>query len=228
MMKRPTVCAYYFPNWHVDPRNEKLHGKGWTEWRVVQHATPRFEGHIQPVVPLWGYQDESDPKVMEQKIGAAVSNGIDAFVFDYYWFSDGPYRERCLLEGFLPAKNCRDIKFALMWANHDPIYAHPGSYLNPRESLWSGDIDPETFLTCTDHLIETYFRRQNYLRVNGKLYFSLFNPRKLILQLGESGWRNCCLTIFAAGLNRRTSANSISMRFFMDLAKQIPWMRSIP
>lgn len=184
MMKRPTVCAYYFPNWHVDPRNEKLHGKGWTEWRVVQHATPRFEGHIQPVVPLWGYQDESDPKVMEQKIGAAVSNGIDAFVFDYYWFSDGPYRERCLLEGFLPAKNCRDIKFALMWANHDPIYAHPGSYLNPRESLWSGDIDPETFLTCTDHLIETYFRRQNYLRVNGKLYFSLFNPRKLILQLG--------------------------------------------
>ena len=183
-MKRPIICAYYFPNWHVDPRNEKLHGRNWTEWQVVRCATPRFEGHLQPNTPLWGYEDEADPAVMERKIEAAAAHGIDAFVFDYYYFADGPYRERCLLEGFLPASNCGDLRFALMWANHDPIYAHPGSYLKPAEVLWSGDVSPETFLRCTDHVIDTYFRQPNYLRVDGKLYFSFFRPAALIRGLG--------------------------------------------
>lgn len=186
-MKKTILCAYYFPNWHVDERNEKLHGKGWTEWRVVQHATPRFEGHEQPKIPLWGYEDESSPAVMAKKIAAASEHGIDAFVFDYYWFFDGSYRERCLLEGFLPAPNRLDIQFALMWANHNPIYAHPGSYRKPGEPLWSGEVSPETFLTCTDHLIETYLNQPNYLRVRGKLYFSFFQPAKLIRQFGR--WR---------------------------------------
>ena len=44
MKKRPIVAAYYFPNWHSDPRIEALHGKGWTEWRVAEYATPRFPG----------------------------------------------------------------------------------------------------------------------------------------------------------------------------------------
>ena len=187
MKKRPILCTYYFPNWHVDARNEKLHGKGWTEWRVVQYATPRFPGHEQPKIPLWGYGDEADPNVMSQKIKAAADHGIDAFVFDYYWFSDGPYRERCLLEGFLPSPNCRDIQFALMWANHDPIYAHPSSYYKRSMPLWSGDVSPETFVKCTDHVIKTYFTQPNYLRVRGKLYFSFYRPQALIEQLG--GWR---------------------------------------
>jgi len=45
--KRPIIATYYFPNWHTDPRIEELHGKGWTEWRVAQYATPRFDGHQQ-------------------------------------------------------------------------------------------------------------------------------------------------------------------------------------
>ena len=36
--------------WHKDPTNEKLHGKNWTEWRLVEHAQPRFPGHLQPNV----------------------------------------------------------------------------------------------------------------------------------------------------------------------------------
>ena len=183
-MKRPIICTYYFPNWHVDERNEKLHGKGWTEWRVVKLATPRFPGHEQPKVPLWGYGDEADPKVMAQKIKAAADHGIDAFVFDYYWFSDGSYRERCLLEGFLPAPNCRDIQFALMWANHNPVSAHPSGYCNLCMPLWSGDVSPETFLKCTDHIIKTYFIQPNYLRVRGKLFFSIYRPQAMIEQLG--------------------------------------------
>ena len=29
---RPTIACYYFPNYHIDARNERVHGCGWTEW----------------------------------------------------------------------------------------------------------------------------------------------------------------------------------------------------
>ncbi len=179
MNKRPIVASYYFPNWHSDPRIEELHGKGWTEWRVAQYATPRFEGHQQPKVPLWGYQDESKPEVMAQKIAAAKEYGVDAFIFDWYCFNDGPYRERCLNEGFLKAPNCQDIKFAMMWCNHNPIYAHPGSYWKPAEVNWNGDLEPGTFREWTDIYIEKYLSQPNYLRVDGGLYFSIYRPQAL-------------------------------------------------
>ena len=68
-----TVAAYYFPNYHTDdPRNINLKGKGWSEWELVKAAQPRFPGDHQPNVPAWGYTDEKDPKVMAQKIDAAV------------------------------------------------------------------------------------------------------------------------------------------------------------
>jgi hypothetical protein len=48
MSKEYLVGSYYFPNYHVDPRNEKIHGEGWTEWQLIKTATPRFDGHHQP------------------------------------------------------------------------------------------------------------------------------------------------------------------------------------
>ncbi len=186
MKNRPVVSAYYFPNWHVDPRNESIHGKGWTEWRVTQYATPRFEGHDQPKRPLYGFDDEADPQVMSRKIGDASRHGIDAFIFDYYWFEDGPYRERCLDDGFLKAPNRDKLKFALMWANHNPIYSHPGSYLHPADPLWGdiGKTTPETFVRCIDHCIRNYFIQPNYLRVDGGIYFAIHQPSRLVRNLG--------------------------------------------
>jgi hypothetical protein len=84
--KRPyQVGAYYFPNYRVDPRNEKRYGPGWTEWELIKQAKPRFPGHRQPRVPAWGYVDEADPKLMEQKIAAAADHGLDYWIFDWYW-----------------------------------------------------------------------------------------------------------------------------------------------
>ena len=69
------IGAYYFADYHLDKRNEEYRGKGWTEWKLVKEAKPRFAGHHQPNVPLWGYTDEADPKQMAQKIEAASSQG---------------------------------------------------------------------------------------------------------------------------------------------------------
>ena len=203
MKQRPIVAAYYFPNWHCDPRIEALHGKGWTEWRVVQYATPRFPGHQQPKVPLWGYQDESDPDVMAQKISAAKAYGVDAFIWDWYYFSDGPYRQRALEEGFLKAPNCDDVKFAIMWANHDPIYAHPGSYWKPAEVNWSGAVDPETFQACTSYCIQKFLCKPNYLRLpDGSLYFMLYRLGALVEEVGGLETAAALIREFRANVER--------------------------
>eukprot|EP01047_Picozoa_sp_COSAG01_P049546 COSAG01_NODE_4922_length_4617_cov_16.274015_3_plen_62_part_00 len=36
------VGAFYYGPWHVDPTNEKLHGKNWTEWNLVKSATNEY------------------------------------------------------------------------------------------------------------------------------------------------------------------------------------------
>ena len=134
------VAAYYFPNYHVDSRNERVHGRGWSEWELVKSARARFEGHGQPLAPAWGYQDESDPATMSEKIDAAADHGIKAFIFDWYWYDDGPYLERCLEKGFLGAANCGRLKFGLMWANHDWVNIYPARSDREPRLLYPGTV----------------------------------------------------------------------------------------
>jgi len=169
------VGCYYFPNYHVDPRNEKIHGPGWTEWQLVRHATSRFLGHQQPKVPLWGYEDESRPEVMEKKIDAAVDHGIDHFLFDWYHYEDGPYLERCLEQGFLKARNVDRIDFGLMWANHDWVNVHPMSRAFGKELLYPGKVSPKVFRFITDLIVDRYFSHPSYLKVEGCPYFSIYD-----------------------------------------------------
>ena len=177
---RVRVGCYYFPNYHVDPRNEKIHGPGWTEWQLVRHATPRFPDHQQPKVPFWGHEDESKPEVMEQKIDAAVDHGIDHFLFDWYHYEDGPFLERCLEQGFLKARNVNRIDFALMWANHDWCNVHPMSRTFGKELLYPGRVSPKMFRFITDLILDRYFSHPSYLKVDGCPYFSIYDLAKFV------------------------------------------------
>lgn len=178
------IAAYYFPNYHVDAANEQWHGNGWTEWEVLKKAVPRFEGHKQPKIPLWGYEDEANPAVMEKKIRAAADYGINAFIFDWYWHEEGPYLHRCLEEGFLGAENCETLKFAIMWANHDWLEIHPAGRKTPYPVRRRGPVSLEIFKQATDHMIRNYFIRENYWKVNGALYFSIYEMMSLVEGLG--------------------------------------------
>ena len=183
MMKRKNIFAYYFPNWHVDALNEKWHGRGWTEWEVVKCARARFEGHAQPKVPLWGYEDEADPRIMEKKIRTAREYGIDGFIFDTYCFAESDYRMRCLDEGFLKADT--KFPFAVMWCNHDAIYAHPSPRNLISPVLMSGAVTEADFVRITDSFIRKYFTCPNYIRVDGKLLFIIYNVGKLVKEFGS-------------------------------------------
>ena len=178
------TAVYYFPNFHVDSRNEAVHGKGWTEWELMKHAGARFPGHMQPKIPAWGYEDEADPAVMAKKIDAAADHGLDAFIFDWYWY-EGPFLERALNEGFLGAPNRSRMKFALMWANHDWKNFHPGNRDTANYKItfpWTTRKD--TIPYVWDYLIEHYLTQPNYWKINGKPYFSIYAISRFISQMG--------------------------------------------
>ena len=185
-VKSCQVASYYFANYHPgDARNDKLKGKGWCEWELVKAAKPRFAGHHQPNVPLWGYRDESDPKVMSQKIAAAADYGLDAFIFDWYWYDDGPFLEAALDEGFLKAPNNQRLKFALMWANHDWVDLHPASRGKPHRLLFPGAVTRRTFDTIVDHVVEKYFKHPSSWKIDGCPYFSIYDLGKLLASFGS-------------------------------------------
>lgn len=165
------IVAYYFPGWHT---RKYIIGKDCyvhPEWETLKIAKPRFIGHKQPKIPLWGYEDESDPKVMEKKIKLARGHGINAFIFDWYWNENGPFLDKCLNNGLLKADNIDKIKFALMWANH----------LGDRD----GAILPSEFDKLSTYVIDNYFTHSSYWKVDEKPYFSIYQIKKFVESFGS-------------------------------------------
>jgi hypothetical protein len=210
--QRITVAAYYFANFHPnDPRNEIVKGKGWSEWELVKEAKPRFPGEHQPNVPLWGYGDESDPKVMAQKIDAAADHGINVFIFDWYYYNDGPFLDSPLDKGFLKASNNNRIKFALMWANHNWSDIHPYTTGTPKNILYPGKVTPATFERICDHVIKDYFLRPTVSRI---FRFTIWGGSWTVLGPWKlRGWR---WTSFVKGRRRQDYRGSTLTRLCGD------------
>lgn len=177
------VYAYYFPNFGTQNVDKPYDPINDCEWGVVQRAISRFEGHDQPKVPLWGYENHSDPAVMSNVIETASSYGIDAFIFDWYWYREirlggkgnGTYLEKELENGFLKAENDDAMDFAICWCNHDAA-GNKGIY-----------EDPEEFEIMTDYVIKNYFSNDNYLRVDGKLYFGIWDMSAFV-EMYKNEW----------------------------------------
>lgn len=180
-----TVAAYYYPCEHPHPRWDKNKYPGFTEWDLIKAAKPRFPGHKQPRVPLWGYTDESKPEVMARKIAAAADYGVDAFLFDWYYYDDGPYLERALDGGFLNAPNNSRIKFALMWANHDWYDIQGYNPADKLKLLYPGKVTPKTWDKICDLVITRYFKHPSYWKIDGKPYFSIYDIGKFLQSFGS-------------------------------------------
>lgn len=184
MSNQYQVGVYYFPNYHVDLRNELVHGKGWTEWELVKRGEPKFPGHQQPKVPLWGYEDESDPAVFAKKIDTAADYGITHFIFDWYHYEDGPFLNKALDEGYMNASNNERLKFCLMWANHTWADIHPAKANQEPKVLYPGEVGMDAFETISSSIIEKYFRHPSYWTIDGCPYFSIYDLSTLIRGLG--------------------------------------------
>ena len=182
------VAAYVWPAYHNEPRWKELGifkaGKG--EWQSVWEARPKWEGHEQPRRPLWGYENEADPKVVEKKIDAAVSHGVNVFIYDWYWYGGRPFLEDALDKGFLGAPSNGKMKFFIMWANHHVNWlwdnkVEDKKWESPR---WRGWVSAEEFKSLTKRWIGKYFRLPNYYRINGKPVLMIYEVGTFVKGVG--------------------------------------------
>ena len=182
--RRPEVVVVYYPHWHSYDHGNAWKGEGWTEWEGVKAAVPRFPGHEQPLKPTWGYFDESDPQWSAREIDLAADHGIDVFLYDWYWYSGVKNMEEALEQGFLKAANRDRMKFALMWANHHRRDQFCPD-LNKERTVWlPSRHSPRDLERALDYCVGTYFRQPNYWRVQGRLFFSIFQATEFVKQLG--------------------------------------------
>jgi hypothetical protein len=176
------VAAYVWPSCHDEAMShEALWGQGIGEWEIIKQGNPRFEGHYQPRVPLWGYQMDDDPAAWEKKINAATDHGVNVLIFDWYWYDGKPFLEEAIDSGFLKASNTQKMKFYIMWANHDV----PGNMWNhfryKTDSLiWNGEVDWENYKIIVDRVIKQYFKQPNYFKINNEPVFSIYSITELI------------------------------------------------
>lgn len=181
------VAAYIWPSCHDDPMaRDVLWSEGTGEWEVIKKGTPRFPGHYQPKVPLWGYELDNDPQVMEKWIDAATDHGVNVFIFDWYWYDEGPYLESSLNDGFLKASNNEKMRFYVMWANHDVArnYWNVHRYKDDKSLLWNGAVDWDNYKIIVDRIITQYFSRPNYYKIDGNPVFSVFSIGELLESFG--------------------------------------------
>ncbi len=187
------VAAIVWPAYHPEPRWKELgifsHGNG--EWQNVYEAEPKFKGHSQPKVPLWGYENEADPIVVARKIDAALAAGINVFVYDWYWYQNRPFLEGALNDGFLKAPNSERMKFFLMWANHHVDYLWNNKIANKDANppLYDARVSYDDFTKKLVPRFIEYFKKPNHYKIDGKPVFSIY--RFGIFMEGIGGSPDC-------------------------------------
>ena len=151
------VCAYFY--YHM------------LQLKASSQTYPRFT-----IILLFGLTT----LYLVQMLVAAKKYGVDCFLFDAYFYEEEEFLHRCLNEGFLKAENTKDMEFALMWANHTWTNIHPASLDKESEVEFRGEVSEEAFKRITRKIINTYFTCENYMRMDGKPYFSIYAISSLL------------------------------------------------
>lgn len=185
------TAVYVYPGWHPIPERDASFHPGFTEWELVEACRPRFEGHHQPRVPELGAYDDRDPVEVERRVRLAVEHGVDAFVYGFFWCRGKRVFQDALDLGFLGSERGRSTPFALMWANRMPRRVLPVRRrdLPVIDEARRVRSDVDDFVRLIAYLAERYFARDNYLRVGGRPYFSIFDTTFFLRELGLEGAR---------------------------------------
>jgi hypothetical protein len=181
------VIAYNFPSWHASPYMEKYFGKGWTEYDTLKNARKLFPEHSMPHFPLWGYYDESDPVWAAKEVDLASTYGVDAWMVDWYWHAGTQFYHEQIENGLLKAPNKDKLKFAIMWANHHWKNVYPAAGPDEAAILLPQVHTFKDFENVANYCCERYFNQSNYLQMDGKPVFAIFDPNLIIDQLGVDG-----------------------------------------
>lgn len=181
------IAAYIWPAYTgSEPRTRIFWPEGIGEWQTVKrdHSKPEH-GYTWARKPLWGYVDEADPTVMQMQIEEATKHGVNVFIYDWYWYDGRPFLEQCLNNGFLKAKNCADMRFYIMWANHNANYTW--DYRNSSTfdtDIWQGAVTATQFHEIGMRWLTQYFTLDNYYKIDGEPVVAIYDIANFINGLG--------------------------------------------
>lgn len=156
--------AFYLPQYHEIPENNKWWGKGFTDWVNVKKAEKFYPGHNQPRIPLDNnYYDLSRIDDVRNQIKLANEYGIYGFCFYHYWFHG-----KLLLEK--PVKMFLDnpdlnLKFCFSWANESWARTWDGKN---RNYLIKQDYGDEPDWIAHFGYFLPYFNDSRYIKINNK------------------------------------------------------------
>ena len=161
---RIKAIAFYLPQFHPIPENDRWWGKGFTEWTNVSRGKPQFAGHYQPHLPgELGFYDLRIPR----RAAPADRAGEDVrAVRVLLSLSTGSAAERLLRQPLdqLLANPDMDFPFCLCWANENWTRRWDGQ---ESEILIGQQHSPADDLAFIQD-IEPVLRDPRYIRVDGR------------------------------------------------------------
>lgn len=166
------VIAFYLPQFHCIPENDKWWGKGFTEWVNVKKAKPLFDKHYQPRTPMnKNYYNLLNNDVLEWQVKLANQYNIYGFCFYHYWFSGKKLLEKPI-EKFLNNKNL-NTHFCLCWANESwtNVWAN-GNASVIMEQKYGTKKDWKNHF---DYLL-SFFKDERYITNNNKPLLVIYRP----------------------------------------------------
>lgn len=169
------LIAFYLPQFHPIPENDRWWGQGFTEWTNVAKAKPLFRGHYQPNVPAdLGFYDLRVPETRIAQAQMAKEYGIEGFCYWHYWFAGKRLLERPFNEVLKSGEP--NYPFCLGWANESWTGIWHGS---PNRMLME-----QTYPGLADYEAHFYevlkaFEDDRYIKIDGKPLFIIYRPKKL-------------------------------------------------
>lgn len=179
--KKARVIAYYLPQYHPIPENDKYWGKGFTEWTNVTKAKPLFKGHYQPKLPAdLGFYDLRLPIIREQQVALAEYAGIEGFMYWHYWFEPGKMVLEKPFEDVLHSGR-PDFPFCLGWANHSwttKTWTKEGSVFKNEVIFEQKYLGEDDFRAHFDYCKKA-FEDKRYIRFKDCPIFVIYAPKDI-------------------------------------------------
>lgn len=124
--------------------------------------------------PLMGYYDEENPEVCDWEIKWALEHGINCFIYCWYRYAENAGKPvtkddlrcgHCIHEALFNAKYGNMMNFAIMFE------------ASPR---WAGTDKDDLLENLMPFWMETYFKRENYLKIDNKPVLFVYAPERLL------------------------------------------------
>jgi lipopolysaccharide biosynthesis protein len=165
------IIAFYLPQFHPIPENDRWWGKGFTEWTNVAKAKPLFSDHYQPRIPAdLGFYDLRLAEVRHAQALLAKEYGVHGFCYYHYWFGGRRILERPVNE--ILALGEPDLPFCFCWANHSWNTVWQGTDTMLIEQVYPGWDDHEAHF---QYLLKAFTDRR-YITVEGRPLFVIYKP----------------------------------------------------